>query len=130
MMGSESNSNSQGRGIFTISLDFELIWGTQDLFGVDRFRRACEVERELVIDRLLDLFTELDVRATWCVVGHLLLDRCDGSGRKHPEIVRPSHAWCERDWFEHDPGGDEQSAPLFLGRSLIEKIRACTVARR
>jgi len=115
------------QGVFTLSLDFELIWGTLDLFGPEAFRRTCELERQVVIDRLLDLFVEFDIRATWCVVGHLLLDRCRAeNGQKHPEIVRPRHAWCG-DWFKHDPGGTEEEAPVFLGRSLIEKIRACPV---
>jgi hypothetical protein len=57
-----------------------------------------------------------------------MLDRCGGeNGQKHPEIVQPGHAWCQGDWFEHDPGGTEGKAPVFLGRSLIEKIHACPV---
>lgn len=115
------------RGVFTISLDFELIWGTLDLFGPDRFGEACRVEREAVV-RLLDLFVEYEVPATWCVQGHLFLERCGvENGTKHPEIVRPSHSWCRHDWFEHDPGGDERTAPNFFARSLIEKILACPV---
>jgi peptidoglycan/xylan/chitin deacetylase (PgdA/CDA1 family) len=116
------------RGVLTISLDFELIWGTQDLFGPERFRRACQIERAVVIDRLLDLFVEFDVQATWCVLGHLMLDRCAAeNGTKHPEIIRPSHSWYRSDWFEHDPCGAEDGDSIFLGRSLIEKLRACPV---
>ena len=116
------------RGVFTISIDFELIWGTLDLFGPDRFRRACQIEREQIIDRLLDLFVEFEVSATWCVLGHLFLEQCRAAnGRKHPEIVRPAHSWHSRDWFEHDPGGREGSDSVFLGRSLIEKILACPI---
>jgi peptidoglycan/xylan/chitin deacetylase (PgdA/CDA1 family) len=116
------------QGVFTISIDFELIWGTLDLFGREGFQRACELERKLVIDRLLDLFVEFNIPATWCVLGHLLLDHCmPEDGLKHPEIVRPSHSWCAGDWFDNDPGGNEESAPLFFGRSLIEKIRVCPV---
>jgi peptidoglycan/xylan/chitin deacetylase (PgdA/CDA1 family) len=114
------------RGVFTISLDFELIWGTQDLFGPERFRSACERERAAVV-RLLDLFAEFDMPATWCIVGHLFLDHCGDMDRcKHPEIVRSSHAWRRDDWFAHDPGGDEASAPIFFARSLIQAIRACS----
>ena len=112
------------RGVFTLSLDFELLWGTVDLFGPEGFRRACQVERDIVIDRLLDLLVEFDVPATWFTVGHLMLGDCDG---KHPEIVRPSHSWHQEDWFRHDPGGTEREAPEFLGRSLVEKILACPV---
>jgi hypothetical protein len=42
------------RGAFTLSLDFELIWGTLDIAGL-KFRRHYEAERSVVIDRLLAL---------------------------------------------------------------------------
>lgn len=120
------NQLSLDRGVFTLSLDFELMWGTLDVAGPERFRKACELERAVVIDRLLNLFAEFDIPATWCVVGHLFLDACEAKdGVKHPDSLRPTHSWVEGDWFKHDPCGDEQTAPLFLGRSLIEKIRAC-----
>jgi len=113
-------------GVFTISLDFELIWGTLDLFGPEKFRRACELERSVVIDRLLDLFVEFEVSATWCIVGHLFLDRCDlKDGLKHPEIVRPAHGWHTGDWFDHDPCSNYEAAGIFYGRDLVDKIRDC-----
>ena len=117
-------------GIFTLSLDFELIWGTVDRRGIEGFGRICEVERAEVIDRLLQLLAEFEVPATWAIVGHLFLASCSPVGaRKHPEIVRPKHSWVTGDWFDHDPGGDESTAPLFFGRSLIQKIRSCRVAQ-
>jgi peptidoglycan/xylan/chitin deacetylase (PgdA/CDA1 family) len=116
------------KGVFTLSLDFELIWGTLDLFGPDRFQAACEFERRVVIDRLLELLAEFEVPATWLVLGHLLLDSCRREGTvPHPEIHRPRHSWVEGDWFAHDPCADEQSHPTFYGRTLVEKIRACPV---
>ena len=115
------------RGVFTISLDFELIWGTLDLFGSAGFDRAVRAEREL-IPRLLDLFVEYQVPVTWCILGHLFLAECSAeSGAKHSEIVRPTHHWHPHDWFEHDPCGNEITDPLFYGRSLVELIRACPV---
>lgn len=116
------------RGVFTLSLDFELIWGTHDLFGPERFRRPCELERTMIIDRLLDLFVEFEISATWCIVGHLFLDRCaTEQGIKHPEIARPTHNWYRADWFTYDPSGSEASDPIFYGRSLVEKIRGCAM---
>jgi len=118
------------QGVFTLSLDFELIWGTQDLQGVEDFRRRCKIEREVIIERLLELLREFEISATWCVVGHLFLDRCyQENGGKHPDIVRPHHAWRRNDWFADDPNGTEVDAPLFLGRSLVERIIKCPVTQ-
>lgn len=115
-------------GVFTLSLDFELIWGTLDHGGLQSFRRICEVERREVIDRLLEIFVEFEIPATWCIVGHLFLDKCEPvAGIKHPEIVRPNHEWCEGDWFEHDPHEAENETSVFVGRSLVEKIKNCAV---
>jgi peptidoglycan/xylan/chitin deacetylase (PgdA/CDA1 family) len=116
------------RGVFTLSIDFELLWGTVDKHGPERFRAACELERKEIIDRLLRLFEEFEIPATWCIVGHLFLSQCQSeNGHKHPEIVRPTHAWNQQDWFAHDPCDSEHDGHLFLGRSLVEKIRACRV---
>jgi peptidoglycan/xylan/chitin deacetylase (PgdA/CDA1 family) len=114
-------------GIFTISLDFELIWGTLDRGGPNGLMQLCETERLFVIDRLLELFSDFDISATWCIVGHLLLDRCRAEyGLKHPEIVRPTHNWARQDWFLDDPCSSEESDPVFYGRTLVEKIRNCS----
>ena len=115
------------KGVFTLSVDFELIWGTLDLFGPARFASACTEERTTV-RRLLTLLEEYEISATWCVVGHLMLESCrEIDGRKHPEIVRPRHPWQRGDWFEHDPTGDEASAPLSFARSLIEEVGSLSV---
>jgi len=116
------------RGVFTISLDFELIWGTLDLLGVEGFGEQCRIEREVVIDRLLDLFEEFDVSATWCILGHLFLESCEAQdGVKHPELVRPNHSWHPGDWFERDPCGNIGTDPYFYGADLVRKIRDCKV---
>lgn len=93
-------------GIFTISLDFELIWGTLDKPKARRFRRLCAIERAEVIDGLLSLFAEYNVSATWCTVGHLFLDHT-----KNAAGMRSAEA----------------DAPIFYGRDLVEKIRNCAV---
>jgi peptidoglycan/xylan/chitin deacetylase (PgdA/CDA1 family) len=106
-----------------LSFDLELIWGTLDLFGPEGFDRQCRIEKDMVIGRLLELLDELEIPATWFVVGHLFLDECHTEdGRKHPEIVRPTHAWSRGDWFQHDPDGPEEEAPTFLGWSMVRRI--------
>lgn len=117
-------------GGFTLSLDFELIWGTLDRHGVTGFGGACEVERAVIIDRLLGLLEEFGISATWCVLGHLFLDQCRASnGVKHAEIVPPKHGWVKGDWFALDPATDETAAPIFYGRSLVRKVLACPVSQ-
>lgn len=116
------------RGIFTLSLDFELIWGTLDIFGPKGFRNICEVEKKEVIDRLLKLFVDFNVSATWCVLGHLFLGCCrERNGKKHQEIKRPNYSWHKKDWFTYDPCSSEEKAPIFYGRGLVNKICACEV---
>ncbi len=116
------------RGVFTLSLDFELIWGTLDLYGPGRFRAACERERGVVFDRLLSLLVEFEISATWCILGHLFLDSCrPRNGVVHPEICPPRHPWVKGDWFAQDPCADETSAPTFYARTLVEKVRCCPV---
>ena len=124
-----ANAIELDRGVFTISIDFELIWGTRDLLGSSGFREACERERSIVIDRLLDLFVEFEVPATWCVLGHLFLDQCsvERGGKTHADLVRPQHSWHLEDWFNDDPASSEAEAPLFYGRSLVKKIQNCPV---
>ncbi len=113
-------------GVFTISLDFELVWGTLDILGADKLSRVYKYEREQVIDRLLDLFVEFEISATWCILGHLFLEKCSAkNGEKHPEIIRPKHDWHPADWFIHDPCKDAENSPIFYGRDLVEKIRDC-----
>jgi peptidoglycan/xylan/chitin deacetylase (PgdA/CDA1 family) len=114
------------RGVFTLSLDFELVWGTLDL-ELEGFRDACERERSEVVDRLLALLAEFEIPATWCTLGHLFLGECSPhDGRKHPEIVPPTHEWVA-DWFANDPCGSEESDPIFYGKTLVDRVLACPV---
>jgi hypothetical protein len=63
------------RAAFTVSLDFELMWGTKDRPYGESFRKLCEIERREVVDRLLGLLTAYGIRATWGVVGNLFFKR-------------------------------------------------------
>jgi len=111
---------SQSRGTFVISIDLELAWGTCDRPIQPRARHAIELERE-IIRRLLDLFSNFNVRATWAVVGHLLLTECTWEGDiVHPEISRPIARNLQRDWFFQHP--KDQNDPLWYGRDIIDWI--------
>ncbi|WP_158056495.1 polysaccharide deacetylase family protein [Halorussus halophilus] len=96
-------------GSVVISLDAELAWGYHDFEQVP----ACiDTARESWL-RLLELFDEFDLPATWAVVGHLLLDSCDGVHEDHP---------TPDGWFEKDPGTWEGRDELWYGESLVDAI--------
>ncbi len=120
------------KAVFTISLDFELLWGSFDSGKHRKFishfekngTTAFDATRSIV-DRLLELFRKYDVRVTWATVGHLFLDSCEESdGVKHADMPRARHRWFEQDWYAFDPCKDFREEPLWYGRDMVEKILA------
>nr|WP_239639507.1 polysaccharide deacetylase family protein [Halobiforma nitratireducens] len=91
-------------GSVVLSLDAELGWGFHDLDRppVDRVesgRRGWH--------RMLELCTEYDVPATWAVVGHLMLESCDGVHAEHPAppgwFARERGEWADREDLRFGP---------------------------
>ena len=58
------------KGTFVVSLDFELEWGVRDRPGAVAYRPNLLGSRR-AIPRILDLFREFDIHATWATVGFL-----------------------------------------------------------
>jgi ubiquinone/menaquinone biosynthesis C-methylase UbiE len=109
------------KGIFTISIDLELAWSDCDKVITERNRDEIGLERDIV-KRMLRLFTEYNIRATWAIVGHLLLEECNWQGGKaHPEISRPVIKNSDRDWFFQHP--KIKNDPLWYGMDLVEWIK-------
>ncbi|MFH1537897.1 MAG: polysaccharide deacetylase family protein [bacterium] len=106
-------------GVFCLSFDFELAWGSFDKWPVENSEERARLTRERVFPRLLELLERYKISATWAVVGHLFLDRCDGN---HGE-PRPRHRWFP-DWYSCDPRGTEETDPEWYGKSLVEKLLA------
>ena len=63
-------THKQPVGIFTISLDFELMWGVRDHTTTDAYR-ARILGTRAVIPVILDKFIQHGVHATWATVGLL-----------------------------------------------------------
>lgn len=97
-----------------ISIDAELAWGfhDRDSLPVERIRTARWNWR-----RLVDLFDDVDMPATWAVVGHLFQDTCDVDHTGHPAGSRP----CTR--------GTDRAHPddLWFGDDLVESVRAADI---
>ncbi|ELY67143.1 polysaccharide deacetylase family protein [Natrinema versiforme] len=97
-------------GSVVISLDAELGWGFHDLAEppsdrVDAGRRGWSV--------MVELLEEFDVPATWAVVGHLMLDSCDGSHTDHP---------APDGWFEHERTDWADREELRFGPDLVSDV--------
>lgn len=58
------------QGIFTISLDFELYWGMQDVIPLSCYKNNLN-GTENAIKGILELFQEYGIHATWATVGFL-----------------------------------------------------------
>ncbi|MFT4974541.1 MAG: peptidoglycan/xylan/chitin deacetylase (PgdA/CDA1 family) [Myxococcota bacterium] len=114
------------RGIFTLSLDFELIWGSRDLFEDPRELEAqALVTRSQIFEPLVAMLESNGITATWATVGHLFLaDAQRSCGVLHPEIIPPKHRWRVAPWFDGVPDGSEESHPAWYGRSLIRRLQA------
>lgn len=93
-----------------LSLDAELAWGYHDFEEIPEHVESARTSWS----RLLALFDEFNVPATWAVVGHLFLESCDGTHAGHPTPTD--------DWFERDPGGVAAQHPLWFGDGLVDSI--------
>jgi peptidoglycan/xylan/chitin deacetylase (PgdA/CDA1 family) len=106
--------------VLVISISLESIWGylnTDNKVYVSLLRSDPSGARRAVYG-LLNLFEEYGIPATWAVVGHLLLDRCDRiNGVAHPDMPRFS-----QNWYDTDPCTNIHQDPLFYGRDIVERI--------
>jgi peptidoglycan/xylan/chitin deacetylase (PgdA/CDA1 family) len=110
-------------GVFTLTLDTELIWGSFDHASPAEFERQYPDERATV-DGMLRLLERYEVPATWAVIGHLFLSECsrDASGRAHGDMVHPRQSAFEHDWYSQDPCTDVRRDPLWYGPDMIDAI--------
>lgn len=60
-------------GVFTISLDFELYWGVRDQLSLEAYGANVRGAHQAV-PRLLELFVEYGIHATWATVGFLFYE--------------------------------------------------------
>jgi peptidoglycan/xylan/chitin deacetylase (PgdA/CDA1 family) len=117
------------RGAFILSLDTELAWGSAH-GGKLKEREVFFQQTRPCIKRLIQLLEKYQIHATWAMVGHLFLDRCQPvNGIKHPEIIRPNYTWYQDDWLSPDPCSDIDAAPIWYGRDIIQQVLDCNVSQ-
>lgn len=101
-------------GVFTISLDTELAWGSFDKGGVRRYGAAYRETPDLV-ERLCGLFERYDVPATWAFVAHLFEECADHDAAPSERATWLADAPCST--------GVERS--LWYAPELLSTVRGC-----
>lgn len=118
------------RASFVLSLDTELIWGVFHQLTPSRFE-AQFPDIRATIGAILALLERHEISATWAVVGHLFLERCerDESGVAHLDLIHPRQSFWPEDWYSRDPCSDRARAHLWYGADILEMIQAARVAQ-
>ncbi|KAA0944382.1 polysaccharide deacetylase family protein [Sporosarcina sp. ANT_H38] len=113
------------RGTFIISLDFELNWGVHDVFTLEQYEENLLGAR-IAIPKILDLFNQFNIHATWATVGMLgFKNKKDLLGNL--PLLHPSYTNSNFSPYEKldSIGENEEQDPLHFGLSLIQKIAEC-----
>jgi hypothetical protein len=112
------------KGVFTVSLDFELHWGGFDKWPMHRYERYFTNTRE-VIPRMLDLFYTHQVHVTWATVGmlfhrsrHELIENFPANKPSYKKTQLSAYDYIQK----HGIGDDEQADPYHFAPSLISQI--------
>ena len=112
-------------GIFCISLDTELWWGVHDSRTVKEYG-ANVLTGKKCIPKILEMFEEFNIKATWAIVGFLF-------AKNKTEVLQNMPSVDELPQYENEKrssyrllseiGEDEDSAPLNFYPSLIDTIK-------
>lgn len=109
-----------------VSLDFELFWGMQDGWKLSEYQANVLGGRK-AIPQMLALFEKHGIHATWATVGFQFAGNYDELKDCFPPAeLRPTYEKAALSSYRcfDSIGMDEQTAPCFYARSLMEKIAA------
>jgi peptidoglycan/xylan/chitin deacetylase (PgdA/CDA1 family) len=122
-MHDHGDGQAPGGGLpaLVISLDFELHWGVRETHGIDGSYAGHLMGGRLAIPRILDLFFEYDLAATWATVGFLFAESREELESFHPEI-RPVYADTRLNPYLEKTGDGEDDDPLRFAPGLIRLI--------
>jgi peptidoglycan/xylan/chitin deacetylase (PgdA/CDA1 family) len=110
-------------GSLVVSLDFELHWGLRDLLTADGPYRRNLLGGRAAVPRILAVFEQFEIAATWATIGFLFAGDRDELTDFFP-AVRPVYHHSRFDPYREPIGRNEYEDPLHFGRSLLEIIRA------
>lgn len=111
-------------GMLIISLDFELYWGVHDVMSLEQYRDNLLGVRQAV-PKMLELFQENDIHATWATVGKLFLKSKSQLLNSLP-LLRPNYENTSFSGYRliSQMGATEEEDPFYYASSLIKQIAA------
>jgi peptidoglycan/xylan/chitin deacetylase (PgdA/CDA1 family) len=110
-------------GALVISLDFELHWGVRDHTNRTDALYGRLPEARGAVTRMLEVFLERNIKATWATVGFLFGSSRDDIEASKP-AERPAYARAELNPYVESLGADEHHDPEHLAGSLVDQISA------
>ncbi|HEV8272825.1 MAG TPA: polysaccharide deacetylase family protein [Chitinophagaceae bacterium] len=108
------------KGIFTISLDFELFWGVRDHRTLESYGENIRNVHQ-VVPRLLQLFSQYNVHCTWATVGFLFFNEKKEMMSFLP-AERPAYQKKEYDPYSYIEQNELEKIYHFAP-ALIEQIK-------
>jgi peptidoglycan/xylan/chitin deacetylase (PgdA/CDA1 family) len=112
------------KGKLIISLDFEIYWGIRDVVKLEDYQQNL-LGVQKVIPRLLKMFEQYKINATFATVGFLFFQTKEELLEHLPE-KKPQYADADlspyRDNFNF-VGADETQDPFHFGSGLIDQIK-------
>jgi peptidoglycan/xylan/chitin deacetylase (PgdA/CDA1 family) len=120
MMSSVNNN----KGVFVISLDYELLWGVWDVKDVEKYGNNI-IGVKAVIPRLLELFSRHDLKVTFATVGILFAKNKNELlpylPENRPQYLDPAYNVYQQEFGSL--GFDETDDPFHFGHTLFELIK-------
>jgi peptidoglycan/xylan/chitin deacetylase (PgdA/CDA1 family) len=116
--------NSENKGSFVISLDFELIWGIWDVTNEEKYGNHIRGVKQ-VIPALIELFKAYDIKATFATVGFLFARNKEELIAANPALI-PSYSYDIYNVYKKEMlriGQNEQDDPYHFGYSMLEMIK-------
>lgn len=79
------------KGVFVISLDFEMMWGVKDIYTPEGYGMTNIKNVKRVIYSMLELFKTYNIRATFATVGLIMLNDKNEALANIPDLI-PSYS--------------------------------------
>ncbi|NMM48036.1 polysaccharide deacetylase family protein [Marinigracilibium pacificum] len=114
----------ENKGVFTISLDFELIWGGFEKWNLAKLQKYFMVTRKIIPD-YLKLFEDHETHVTWATVGLLFADGIDQAQEYFPTEL-PSYRSLNLSAYNYIKQNtirkSENEDPFHFAQSLVKLI--------